>query len=105
MSSRLADHRVTIAVAAHEADVQALRELFLEYEAWLDAPICFAGFQAELKDLPGVYGPPSGCLPLARVDHAAAGCVAVKPLSDRRCEIKRLYVRPDFRGHRLGRRL
>ena len=61
--------------------------------------------EAELANLRQRYGKPDGRLYLARVDGAPAGCAALRRLNDRTCELKRLYVRPDFRGHRIGEAL
>ena len=86
-------------------DVETVREMFLEYAATLDFDLCFQGFEAELAGLPGDYARPGGILILATVDGAPAGCAALRPLRDDEGEIKRLYVRPGYRGLGLGRRL
>jgi putative acetyltransferase len=91
------------------ADLDAARELLAEYMAWTttvegdahDAPT-FAGHAEELASLPGIYVLPKGRLLLARVDGKLAGCAAIKPHDDRVCELKRVYVRPEFRGLGLG---
>jgi len=90
-------------------DIDTTRQLFLDYEADLGIDLCFQGFQQELQNLPGDYAPPSGGLALVFVDGQAAGCCAFRPLwsSDHlnACEMKRLFVRPAFRGFGLGRLL
>jgi putative acetyltransferase len=87
------------------AALDAVRELFSEYAASLNLDLHFQGFDQELAGLPGAYGPPAGGLWLARVDGEPAGCSALRPLADDIAEMKRLYVRPQFRKCRLGRGL
>lgn len=95
--------RFAIVEAAGAPDIAACRELFTEYQQSLGVSLCFQGFDRELAGLPGDYAPPAGALLLARAGAQPAGCVALRPLAGRDAEIKRLYVRPRFRGFGLGR--
>ena len=79
--------------------------MFREYEVWLDVDLCFQSFKEELENLPGKYAPPEGGLFLATVDGKLAGCVAFRKIDEQICEMKRLFVREDFRGFGLGKKL
>lgn len=80
-------------------------ELFREYETWIQTDLCFQSFEQELATLPGKYAPPQGRLLLAFEDEQLAGCVALRKISEGVCEMKRLFVRPDFHGKGIGRGL
>jgi ribosomal protein S18 acetylase RimI-like enzyme len=92
---------ITIRPAQSAEDVAQVRALFREYEAWVAEPLCFAGFERELAELPGEYG----VLLLAEAAGEPAGCAGLRTLPDGAAEMKRLYVRPAYQGRGLGRRL
>jgi len=83
-------------------DLEEVRGLFLEYAHALNFNLCFQNFDKELKQLPGPFGMPHGRLILCKVEGTTAACIALKPLEAGICEMKRLFVRPEFRGQRLG---
>lgn len=91
--------------AATAEQVGEVRKLFVEYGESLGFSLCFQSFDQELAGLPGDYAPPAGRLLLAEEAGKAAGCVALHRLANDICEMKRLYVRPSFRGRKLGRML
>ncbi len=96
---------IEIVPAQSEQEIACVRELFREYEASLGIDLCFQDFEQELAGLPGKYAPPAGSLLIAREGDEAAGCVALRKLADDIGEMKRLYLRPAFRGVGMGRRL
>lgn len=90
---------------ATPAEMDQIRALFSDYAASLGIDLGFQGFETELRTLPGKYAPPEGSLLLALAEGGAAGCVAFRRLSAEICEMKRLYVRPGFRGLGIGKAL
>ncbi|NKB56879.1 MAG: GNAT family N-acetyltransferase [Alphaproteobacteria bacterium] len=97
---------ITISEAITLQDIDTIRTLFLEYAESLDFSLCFQGFDDELALLPGKYNPPAGRLLLATGSKAGiVGCVGIRPIGTTDAEMKRLYVRPAFRGLALGKRL
>jgi len=91
------------------SDLEAVKALFQEYQAFLGIPLDFQNFDAELASLPGKFAPPDGRLYLAKLDNGSnsqpVGCVAYYRFSEDTCELKRLYVKPDCQGKALGRQL
>ena len=85
--------------------IEVIRKLFLEYARSLEIDLDFQDFETELKTLPGKYQPPDGALILALVEGKEAGCIALRKISKDICEMKRLYVRDEYRGLGLGKKL
>jgi ribosomal protein S18 acetylase RimI-like enzyme len=98
---------VSIAPIRVPDDLDIVRRLFGEYLNSLAIDLSFQDVDTELAALPGKYAPPAGMILIARdIEGLPLGCVALRPLAEPgTCEIKRLYVRPQARGHDLGRRL
>jgi len=96
---------LTFSQAESPAQIVQARELFLEYAQSLGFSLCFQNFDHELASLPGDYAPPDGRLLLAECEGQLAGCVALHKLEAHICEMKRLYLRPQFRGKGRGRAL
>ena len=94
-----------IDLAQTPEEIAIVRELFREYQTQVGIDLCFQGFAAEVVGLPGDYAPPTGRLFLATQDGKPLGCIALRKLDATRCEMKRLFVRPEARGLRLGRAL
>ncbi len=90
-------------LATSESDIKDARTLFEEYAAWLGISLCFQDFDRELAALPGEYAPPDGRLLLAFEDDELAGCIGLRKIRATTCEMKRLFLRPEFRGRGLGR--
>lgn len=89
--------------AESEEQIEGVRELFLEYAETIGAEPCFQGFDDELRDLPGEYGEKTGRLLITVCGGEPAGCAALRKFEEGVCEMKRLYVRPPFRGKGIGR--
>ena len=94
---------LTFAQAKSPQQIAEARELFLEYAQSLGFSLCFQNFDEELAGLPGDYTPPDGRLLLAEYENQLVGCVALHKLESTVCEMKRLYLRPQFRGQGFGR--
>lgn len=85
--------------------IEAARGLFREYEAWFGMNLCFQNFDEEVANLPGKYAAPEGRLYLAYSDEKLAGCIALRKLEEGICEMKRLFVKDEFRGQKIGVKL
>ncbi len=95
-----------IVEALSEEQIEQVRNLFREYHAELAQQYRPRLFEAEVSALPGVYAPPKGTLLLATVAGQPIGCVGLRPFPlEGACEMKRLYVRPTFRGGTVGKDL
>ncbi|GIM46963.1 acetyltransferase CD1211 [Collibacillus ludicampi] len=96
---------LNILSAESKEQLEHIRKLFLEYASSLVFDLSFQDFERELADLPGQYSPPNGRLLLAVVSEKLAGCVALRKITEHDCEMKRLYVRPEYRGQDIGKQL
>jgi putative acetyltransferase len=105
LSASSAVKSLSITQAESAAQIAQVRELFLEYAQSLNFSLCFQNFDQELAGLPGDYAPPQGRLLLAESEGQLAGCVALHGIEPGICEMKRLYLRPEFRGKGRGRAL
>jgi ribosomal protein S18 acetylase RimI-like enzyme len=85
--------------------LDSVRSIFREYAESLNIDLGFQDFEAELAGLPGKFAAPRGRILLAENDGQVIGCIALRPLDDTLCEMKRLYIRPSGRGHQLGKKL
>jgi GNAT superfamily N-acetyltransferase len=92
-------------ILASLQEIEAVKELWTEYWESLGLPPDFQNFAEERRSLPGAYAPPKGRLLLALVQGSLAGTAALRSLRGGSCEAKRLYVRPLYRGHGIGRSL
>jgi putative acetyltransferase len=97
--------KYTIELITNNSDGQLdeIKSLFQEYTASLGFDLCFQEYEKEYEGLPGEYAPPQGRLYLAKYNGASAGCVALRRLEENICEMKRMYVKPAFRGKGIGR--
>jgi putative acetyltransferase len=86
-------------------EIPVIKELFQEYADSLKFELDFQDFREELATLPGKYAAPSGSILVAKKNGETVGCVAVRSLGEEICEMKRLYVKPAYRGKRVGRDL
>jgi len=96
---------VRIENADSPSQIEHARALFIEYGESLGFDLCFQDYDTELKNLPGDYASPGGSLLLAYAGEQPVGCVALRKFSEDTCEMKRLYVKPKFRGSGIGRQL
>jgi ribosomal protein S18 acetylase RimI-like enzyme len=93
---------VEISPPQSSADIDAIKALMREYAGSLGFSLAYQDFERELADFPGKYASPDGALLLATVGGEAAGTVALRKLDADVCEMKRLYVKPAFRGRRTA---
>jgi putative acetyltransferase len=94
-----------IKLVTSDPDLTEIRNLFIEYQISLKIDLCFQNFDTELSNLPGEYVPPRGRLYLAKINEKSAGCIALHSFDTNRCEMKRLYVQPTYRGQGISKLL
>ena len=91
------------------SELEQIKELFREYYAFLahdhGLDISYQGIEEELATLPGKFAPPRGRLILAVMAEQPIGCAALRPIDEQVCELKRMFVLPQFRGRGVGRAL
>jgi ribosomal protein S18 acetylase RimI-like enzyme len=97
--------KVQLIKAGSKIQYQIVSDLFTEYASSLGFDLDFQNFKAELDNLPGDYAGPLGCIILAEINKIPAGCVALRKLEDDTCEMKRMFVKPEFRGKGIGKKL
>ena len=97
--------QINITQAETPEQIEAARRLFREYKASVGVNLCFRNFDEEVAHLPGPYGAPAGRLLIAFAGEKPAGCIALRKLEHEIGEMKRLFVRDEFRGRQIGRAL
>jgi putative acetyltransferase len=105
LSSTSSSETLQVRCPASSEEIGMIRELFREYERSLGFDLRFQDFERELAALPGAYAPPDGMLLLVTVPRGPVGCAGIRRIDDGVCELKRMYVRPEFRGRKIGRDL
>lgn len=88
-----------------EKDFDLVKDIFMEYQQYLNVDLCFQSFESELNNLKNIYEPPKGTILIVKAAEEIVACVALKPIEENNCEMKRLYVKPAFRGNGLGQKL
>jgi len=94
---------INIVKAQNNKEIKEVKSLFIEYAQSLNFDLCFQGFDEEINSLPGKYSQPDGIIFLAKIEEKFAGCIALRNLGEGICEMKRLYVRPQYRGFGIGK--
>jgi GNAT superfamily N-acetyltransferase len=93
---------IKISIARAPTDYQAARAIIRRYESWLGMDLSFQGFDAEMNSLPSVYGPPRGAMIIAYQNKRPIGCVGLRDLGGSCCELKRMFVFPEYRTRGVG---
>ncbi|WP_435355440.1 GNAT family N-acetyltransferase [Emticicia sp. SJ17W-69] len=97
--------QLSILKIATKEDLEEIKNLFREYAKFLEISLDFQDFESELAKLPAKYAEPEGAIFLAKIDSQPAACVALWKLEEGICEMKRLYVKPEFQGLGLGKKM
>jgi len=96
---------ITYLIAKSETDYETGKALFQEYAQSLTVDLCFQNFSTELETIADQYNLPAGGLYLAFYNGLPAGCAAIRKLDDETAELKRMFVKDDYRGHKIGVKL
>jgi ribosomal protein S18 acetylase RimI-like enzyme len=94
-----------IELASFPDDLLAVQAIFREYVQSTQADLGFQNYETEFANLPGAYAQPQACVMLVRRNHNVAGCAALRKIDSATCELKRVYLSPNARGNRIGKRL
>jgi putative acetyltransferase len=96
---------ITYFNAQTKANYDLTKVIFIEYQQYLKIDLCFQSFENELLNLDKIYAAPKGTIILAKFENKIVGCIALKPIEENNCEMKRLYVKPKYRGNGMGAEL
>src|SRR6201996_9627826 len=97
--------KITYLIAKNDIDFETGKALFQQYAQSLNVDLCFQGFDGELETIAQQYNLPAGGLYVAFYDGLPAGCAGIRKLDDETAELKRMFVKDEYRGHKIGAEL